>query len=62
VAPVNPIPVTAGHTIENSFFVVAPPDAFVAGSREVTIRITDGAGFTTELPYRLQGPGAGAGP
>ncbi len=61
VAPVNPVPVAAGHTTENSFFVVAPPDAFVAGSRDVTIRISDGAGFVAELSYRLQGPGAGAG-
>jgi len=62
VAPVNPVPVTGGHTIENSFFVVSPPGEFVAGARDVTIRVSDGAGYQAEFPYRLQGPGPGATP
>lgn len=62
VAPVNPVPVAAGHTVENSFFVVAPPTEFRAGARMVTIRITDAAGYLVEIPYRLQGPGSGEAP
>ena len=33
-------------------------EAFTAGHRMVTIRITDGNQFTDEYPYRLLGPRA----
>jgi cytochrome c oxidase accessory protein FixG len=60
VAPVNPVPLGAGRTAENSVFVVLPPEAFVEGGREVSFRISDGAGYQEEIPYRLVGPGSGA--
>ncbi|MDZ4674904.1 MAG: cytochrome c oxidase accessory protein CcoG [Gemmatimonadota bacterium] len=62
IAPVNPMPVAAGRTTENSFFVVAPPAEFQNGSRMVTIRVTDAAGYEAEFAYRLQGPGSGEAP
>lgn len=57
VAPVNPVSIAGGRTQESSVFVVAPPAEFTSGAREVTLLITDGAGYRAEFPYRLQGPG-----
>jgi len=61
VAPVNPLPVAAGRTAETSIFVVLAEGAFVGGERAATIRLSDGAGYREELPYRLLGPGQGGG-
>jgi cytochrome c oxidase accessory protein FixG len=62
VAPVNPVPIRAGATVETSFFVVTPPREFEGGARTVTIRVTDGDAFHSEIAYRLQGPGGGGAP
>lgn len=56
IAPQNPLPVSAGATEATSIFVLLPKGAFHDGERAVGIRITDGAGFTSEVPYRLVGP------
>lgn len=42
--------------------VVAPRAAFSRGAFEVQLRVSDGAGFTKTLPYRLLGPGDAAHP
>ena len=42
--------------------VVAPPDVFTNGRRQVRIRVTDGAGFERTFDYQLLGPHGRAGP
>jgi cytochrome c oxidase accessory protein FixG len=56
IAPENPLPVARGEMRETSVFVLLPRDAFTDGAREVTITVSDGARFTTAVPWRLQGP------
>jgi len=57
VAPQNPLPVPAGKSVTTSVFVMAPPDAFDDGVREVAFRLTGSAGrYAVETPYRLVGP------
>jgi alkaline phosphatase len=36
--------------------VTAPREAFDDGRRAVRLRISDGAGWSTVVPYRLLGP------
>jgi cytochrome c oxidase accessory protein FixG len=59
VAPENPLPVARGSVRETSVFVQLPRGAFTNGVRDVTITVTDGARFTTAVPWRLQGPANG---
>jgi cytochrome c oxidase accessory protein FixG len=59
VAPENPLPVSRGTIRETSVFVQLPRDAFTNGVRDVTVTVTDGARFTTTVPWRLQGPSNG---
>ena len=40
-------------------FVLAPKSLFERGLRPVRFRVSDGAGFQTELPYKLLGPTGG---
>jgi cytochrome c oxidase accessory protein FixG len=56
IAPDNPMPVGAGQTGVMTLFVMLPPGAFHDGTRDVTVRITDGRGFSQGVPYRLVGP------
>jgi cytochrome c oxidase accessory protein FixG len=58
VAPVNPLPIGSGRTAETSIFVMLPEHEFAEGERDVTIRLSDGAGYTEDIPYRLLGPGS----
>jgi hypothetical protein len=37
-------------------FVLLPRKAYHDGEHDVTVRVSDGGGFTTEIPYRLGGP------
>jgi cytochrome c oxidase accessory protein FixG len=62
IAPENPLEVPAGGQRTTAVFVVAPRESFVAGRREIAVRVSDGAGFSLEAPYRLLGPSAGARP
>ena len=57
VAPQNPVPLENKRTETATVFVITGRDAFVDGKREVSFRITDGAGFEKEMPYLLLGPG-----
>jgi cytochrome c oxidase accessory protein FixG len=61
IAPDNPLPVAAGKTATATVFVNAGRDAFRDGRRDVRVRITDGAGWSTTVPYRLLGPDDGRG-
>ena len=56
VAPQNPLPVPGGEMASTSVFVLLPPSAFDDGERRVTVRVSDGAGFSAALPWRLAGP------
>ncbi len=56
VAPDNPLMVGAGKTATATVFVIATRDAFDDGRRDVHFRISDDAGFSTAVPYRLLGP------
>jgi cytochrome c oxidase accessory protein FixG len=56
VAPENPLHVGAGEQETESMFVLADKRTFIHGSRGIKVRVTDGARFTREIPYRLLGP------
>jgi len=56
VSPDNPLEVGAGQSATASVFVMAPRAAIPHGLREIRIEVKDGAGFETEVPYRLLGP------
>jgi cytochrome c oxidase accessory protein FixG len=56
VVPVNPFPVTRGHTETTSFFVTLPPAAFAGGEPMIAVRITDDTGFDQTFAWRLLGP------
>jgi len=56
IAPENPLRVAAGKSATATVFVEAEPSAFDNGRREVRFRISDGAGWSEVLPYRLLGP------
>ncbi len=62
IAPENPLVVAGGEVRETSIFVLLPRDAFTNGAREVTITVSDGARFTTAVPWRLQGPSGTTAP
>jgi cytochrome c oxidase accessory protein FixG len=56
IAPDNPLPVAAGKSATTTVFLVAARGAFDEGRRDIRFRISDGAGFRTEVPYRALGP------
>jgi cytochrome c oxidase accessory protein FixG len=56
IAPENPLAVEAGTHQTTTVFVMAPLDAFHDGVCPVRFRVSDGAGFSRELPYKLLGP------
>ena len=56
VVPQNPLPVAVGQTAVTPLFVLLPAAAYHDGEHAVTVRVSDGSGFTVELPYRLVGP------
>jgi cytochrome c oxidase accessory protein FixG len=56
IAPENPLDVAAGAMRTTAVFAVAPRSAFQFGRREVTVRVSDGKGFSIDVPYRLVGP------
>jgi cytochrome c oxidase accessory protein FixG len=56
IAPENPFDVPAGGQRTAPFFAVAPRSSFVAGRREIVVRVTDDRGATVDTTYRLLGP------
>ena len=56
IAPENPLRVARGQMATTSIFVLLPATAFTAGERAVTVKVDDGHGFSTAVPYRLAGP------
>jgi cytochrome c oxidase accessory protein FixG len=56
VVPQNPLAVPAGAMAVTPLFVLLPTKAFHDGEHRVTVRVSDGSGFSTTVPYRLVGP------
>ncbi|MGA9836453.1 MAG: cytochrome c oxidase accessory protein CcoG [Gemmatimonadaceae bacterium] len=56
IAPDDPMAVAAGETDEMALFVLLPATAFHDGRRNISVHVTDGAGFSGDVPYRLVGP------
>jgi cytochrome c oxidase accessory protein FixG len=56
IAPENPLALGAGKSATAPVFVTGPGEAFANGRRDVRLRIDDGAGWSTVVPYRLLGP------
>ena len=56
IIPQNLLHVEAGVSAVTTLFVLLPPASFEKGEHGVTVRVSDGAGFTTDIPYRLVGP------
>jgi cytochrome c oxidase accessory protein FixG len=56
VVPQNPLRVAAGEVAVTPLFVLLPRSAFHDHEHRVTVRVSDGSGFSTEVPYRLVGP------
>ena len=56
VVPQNPLRVATGQSAETPLFVLLPRSVFHDGEHRVTVRVSDDAGFSTSVPYRLVGP------
>jgi cytochrome c oxidase accessory protein FixG len=56
IAPQNPVSVPGTRTAETSIFVVVPEDRFEDDRIPSIIRVSDGAGFTQDIPFELVGP------
>ncbi len=56
IAPNNPVTVSGDKTVETSIFVVVPEGSFADDRLPSTVRITDGAAFSTDIPFELVGP------
>ena len=56
VVPQNPLRVASGQTAVTPFFVLLPASAFHDGEHHITVRVSDDAGFSMKIPYRLVGP------
>jgi cytochrome c oxidase accessory protein FixG len=56
IAPQNPLTVPGSRTVETSVFIVVPESSFEEDRLPSIIRISDGAGFTLDIPFELAGP------
>jgi len=56
VVPQNPLRVATGQSAETPLFVLLPRSVFRNGEHRVAVRVSDSAGFSTDVPYRLVGP------
>jgi len=56
IVPQNPLAVATGQTAVTPLFILLPRTAFHDGEHLVMVRVSDRAGFSTEVPYRLVGP------
>jgi len=56
IAPQNPVTVPGSRTVETSVFVVVPESRFEDDRLPSSIRVSDGAGFTLDIPFELVGP------
>lgn len=56
IAPELPLTVTPGGQRTTSMFVVTPFSVFTGGRHKVTLRVSDGDDFTSDIPFVLLGP------
>jgi cytochrome c oxidase accessory protein FixG len=56
IAPELPLRIEPGAQRTTSLFLLADPDLFDDGRHNITLRVTDGAGFTETLPFTVLGP------
>jgi alkaline phosphatase len=56
IAPESPLTVGPGKSATAPVFVTGHREAFEDGRRDVRLRIGDGVGWSTVVPYRLLGP------
>jgi len=56
IAPGNPVAVPGSRTVETSVFVVVPETSFLDDRLPAIIRVSDGAGFSIDIPFELVGP------
>lgn len=54
--------IAGGGTLKEPVWIIAPPEAFAPGYLDVTVRVIDSAGDTSDKPMRLLGPTAQAVP
>ncbi len=59
IAPENPLHVPSGTHETTTLFVLAPRAKLSTGIAEIQFRVSDGAGFSREVPYKLLGPMGG---
>ena len=56
VVPQNPLRIAAGEMAVTPLFVLLPSGVYHDGEHRVTVRVSDGSGFSADVPYRLVGP------
>lgn len=56
IVPQNPLRVATGQSAVTPLFILLPRGAFHDGEHRVTVRVSDGSGFSIDTPYRLVGP------
>ena len=56
IAPINPFPVTGGHTLTTTVFVVSRSNEYVDGERHVMFHVDDDHGFSRTYLHPLLGP------
>lgn len=56
IAPELPLAIAVGAQRTTSLFLIAPFSVFRAGRHAIQLRVSDGAAFSTDLPFVLLGP------
>ncbi|MHB1328794.1 MAG: cytochrome c oxidase accessory protein CcoG [Gemmatimonadales bacterium] len=56
IVPEGALSIEAGELRTTSLFILLPRQAFVAGRRDITVRISDDQGLDERLPFNLLGP------
>jgi cytochrome c oxidase accessory protein FixG len=56
IVPDAALAVAPGRSTTATVFIVAPAEVFERGERPVRLRVSDDAGWSHEVPYRLLGP------
>lgn len=56
VAPQNPLEVPPDQALTTPLLIIGPAGA-ITGERMITVHVDDGHGFSTDVRYRLLGPG-----
>jgi cytochrome c oxidase accessory protein FixG len=57
ISETDPILIAGGKSATIAASIIAPGSAFDSGSKDMTLRISDGKAFTQDRKYKLLGPG-----